>query len=180
MAQLVERQGVNQQSRSKLLAAVNEKANKNKQKSYKQIQLETKTIGSFSAVTLDTALDDSTINKKNDGQVKQQQRVTVTYNLACKVCNCKNHHYIGKTDTDNIMITLKELPNLLSKSIKTQQRRTSNGGGRYLYKQVMVIDESVSSNTTDNTDASTNDFLTSSFAKHIINEHLQVLKEKGI
>ena len=178
MAQLVERQGVNQQSRSKLLAAVNEKANKNKQKSYKQIQLETKTIGSFSAVTLDTALDDSTINKKKNDEGKPQR---VTYNLSCKVCNCcKSHHYIGKTDTDNIMITLKELPNLLSKSIKTQQRRTSNGGGRYLYKQVIVIDESVSSNTTDNTDASTNDFLTSSFAKHIINEHLQVLKEKGI
>ena len=171
-----ERQGgVNQQSQSKLLAAVKEKENKNRRKSYKQIQLETKTIGSFSAVTLDTALDDSTINNKKDNEGKPQR---VTYNLSCKVCNCNcNHHYMGKTDTDNIMITLKELPNLLSKGIKTQQRRTSNGGGRYLYKQVIVIDESVSSNT-ENTDASTADFLSSPFAKHVINQHLQDAKGK--
>ena len=164
---------VNQQSQSKLLAAVKEKEHKNKQKSYKEIQLEIKTIGSFSAVTLDTELDDSTINKKNDEQKPQR----VTYNLSCKVCNCKNYHYMGKTDTENIMATLKELPNLLSKSIRTQQRRTSNGSGRYLYNTCNVIDESVSSHT-DNTDASTNDFLSSPFAKHIINEHLQNAKGK--
>ena len=169
-----ERQGgVNKQSQSKLLAAVKEKEHKNRRKSYKQIQLETKTIGSFSAVTLDTALDDSTINNKKDNEGKPQR---VTYNLSCKVCNC-NHHYMGKTDTDNIMITLKELPNLLSRSLKTQQRRSSNEEGRYLYKSVLVIDESVSSHT-DNTDASTVDFLTSSFAKHIINQHLQDAKGK--
>jgi len=171
MAQLVERQEVNQ-SQSRLLAAVKEKEHKNRRKSYKQIQLETKTIGSFSAVTLDTALDDSTINNKKDNEGKQQGG---TYNLSCKVCNCKSHHYTGQTD--DLMSTLKELPNSLSRSIKTQQRRTSNEEGRYLYKSVLVIDESVSSNT-ENTDASSADFLSSPFAKHVINQHLQDAKGK--
>jgi len=170
MAQLVERQEVNQ-SQSRLLAAVKEKEHKNRRKSYKQIQLETKTIGSFSAVTLDTAID-STINNKKDNEGKQQGG---TYNLSCKVCNCKSHHYTGQTD--DLMSTLKELPNSLSRSIKTQQRRTSNEEGRYLYKSVLVIDESVSSNT-ENTDASTADFLSSPFAKHVINQHLQDAKGK--
>ena len=108
----IERQGgVNQQSQSKLLAAVKEKEHKNRRKSYKEIQLETKTIGSFSAVTLDTALDDST-DKKNVKQQQQQQQGG-TYNLSCKVCNCKSHHYTGQTD--DLMSTLKELPKTNSK-----------------------------------------------------------------
>ena len=169
-----ERQGGVNRSQSKLLAAVKEKEHKNRRKSYKQIQLETKTIGSFSTVTLDTALDDST-DKKNVKQQQQQQQQGGTYNLSCKVCNCKSHHYTGQTD--DLMSTLKELPNLLSRSLKTQQRRSSNGEGRYLYKSVIVIDESVSSHT-ENTDASTADFLSSPFAKHVINQHLQDAKGK--
>ena len=110
-------------------------------------------------MTLDTAIN-NTINNKKDNEGKQQGG---TYNLSCKVCNCKSHHYTGQTD--DLMSTLKELPNSLSRSLKTQQRRSSNEEGRCLYKSVLVIDESVSSNT-ENTDASSADFLSSPFAKH--------------